>query len=238
MSTDPVLIELAREDALLFQMRQQVATLPKRITDLDDEKKRVERALADAEAVFEKTEKERRKFETELQDVKARRTKSDSRRSAVTSTDQYQALLKEIQQQDSRIDELESLVLEAMERSEEASKRRDGETRRLGDELQRLNGLQEQLRKDLETARTSVEEQSQKRDAVVDRIEPRTRSLYERVLRAKSDAAIALVQERSCGICNALQPPQVIQILRGPSPTIQQCQVCGRILVWDPADAV
>ena len=115
MSTDPILIELAREDAALYQMRQQVAALPQRIRGLDDEKRSVEGQLADAEAVFQKAEKERRKLETELQDVKARRAKSETRLSALTSTDQYQALQREMAQQDSRIDELESSVLEAME---------------------------------------------------------------------------------------------------------------------------
>lgn len=237
MSTDPILIELAREDAALYQMRQQVAALPQRIRGLDDEKRSVEGQLADAEAVFQKAEKERRKLETELQDVKARRAKSETRLSALTSTDQYQALQREMAQQDSRIDALESSVLEAMERSEQAAKRRDGEARRLQDELQRLSALQEQLKRDLETARAGIEEQSKKRDAAVQRVEARTRSLYERVLRAKGDAAIALVQDRTCGICNALQPPQVIQTLRGPSPALQQCQVCGRILVFDPSAA-
>ena len=235
MSTDPILIELAREDALLFQMRQQVATLPKRLDDIESEKKRVEQQIADVDAIFQKSEKERRKLENELQEVKARRAKSETRLSALTSTDQYQALMKEMAQQGTRIDALESSILEAMERSEQAARRRDADTRRLRDELQRLGALHEQLRGDLQKARAGVEEQSKKRDAAIGRVDPRTRTLYERVLGAKRDAAIALIQEQSCGICNARQPPQVIQVLRGPNPTIQQCQVCGRILVWDPA---
>jgi predicted nucleic acid-binding Zn-ribbon protein len=237
MSTDPILVELAREDALLFQMRQQVAALPKRISGLDEDKNRLERQLADVEAVFQRTEKERRKLEIELEEFKQKRAKSESRESALTSLGQLEALQREMRQQDARIEELETSVLEAMERSEQATKRRDVETRRLHDEVQRLGALQEQLRRDLQSARASIEEQSKKRDAAVHRVDPRIRSLYERVLRAKGDAAIALVQERTCGICNALQPPQVIQILRGPSPTLQQCQVCGRILVFDPAAA-
>lgn len=235
MSTDPILVELAREDALLFQMRQQVAALPQRIAGLDEDKDRLERQLADVEAVFQKIAKELRKLELELEEVKQRRAKSAARESALTSLGQVEALKREMQQQDVRIDELESLLLEAMDRAEQASKRRDGETRRLRDELQRLDALQDQLRRDLEKARAGMENQSKKRDAAVNRVDPRTRSLYERVLRAKGDAAIALVRDRTCGICNALQPPQVIQILRGPSSALQQCQVCGRILVFDPA---
>jgi len=235
LSTDPILIELAREDALLFQMRQQVATLPKRLQDIGTEKKQVEQRIADTEAIFQKSEKERRKLENELQEVKARRAKSEARQSLLTSTDQYQALLREMAHQATRIDELESAILEAMERSEQALKRRDSDVRRLKDEMLRLDALEAQLRGDLEKARAGVEEQSKKRDAAISRVDPRVRALYERVLRAKRDAAIALIQEQSCGICNATQPPQVIQVLRGPNPTMQQCQICGRILVWDPA---
>ena len=65
MSSDPVLVELAREDARLFQLRQQVAALPKRITGLDDEKKRAQRQLEECEAVYQKQEKARRKLENE-----------------------------------------------------------------------------------------------------------------------------------------------------------------------------
>jgi predicted nucleic acid-binding Zn-ribbon protein len=234
MSSDPILIELAREDAHLFQLRRQVATLPKRIDDLDDEKRRVQRQLEECEAVYQKQEKARRKLELELQEVRQRRAKSESRQSSLTSTDQYQALMREIATQDQRIDELESLVLEAMERSEQALKRRDTESIRWQTELKRLEALQVQLRQDLASAHSTVEEQSARRDAAVQKVEPQTRSLYERVLRAKKDAAIARVNDRTCGICNALQPPQVIQMLRGANSTLQTCQVCGRILVWDP----
>ncbi|UCE02542.1 MAG: hypothetical protein JSW67_15080 [Candidatus Latescibacterota bacterium] len=234
MSSDPVLIELAREDARLFQLRGQLAALPKRIDDLDDEKRRVQQQLEECEGVYQKQEKARRKLELELQEVRQRRAKSESRQSSLTSTDQYQALMREIATQDQRIDELESLVLEAMERSEQALVRRDADSVRCQTELKRLEALQVQLRQDLASAHATVEEQSARRDAAVQKVEPRTRSLYERVLRAKKDAAIARVHDRTCGICNALQPPQVIQLLRGEDPTLQTCQVCGRILVWDP----
>jgi ribonuclease HI/predicted nucleic acid-binding Zn-ribbon protein len=198
MSSDPILIELAREDAHLFQLRRQVATLPKRIDDLDDEKRRVQRQLEECEAVYQKQEKARRKLELELQEVRQRRAKSESRQSSLTSTDQYQALMREIATQDQRIDELESLVLEAMERSEQALKRRDTESIRWQTELKRLEALQVQLRQDLASAHSTVEEQSARRDAAVQKVEPQTRSLYERVLRAKKDAAIARVNDRTC----------------------------------------
>ena len=151
----------------------------------------------------------------------------------VTSTESLQALEREIQKQDARIDGLESLVLEAMERSSEAGKRRESERVRVEGEARRLDELQLQLQADLEQAKAGIGAQRQKRDGLVAQLEPSTRALYERVLRAKGDAAIALMEERKCGICNALQPPQVVQELRAAANSLHTCQICGRILVAD-----
>lgn len=232
-----MLVELARQDARLFQLRQQIAALPRRIENLDADRLRVESQLQESDAIYDKVERERRKIEIELQEYRQRRAKSEARQSSLTSTDQYQALLREIEQQEARIDELESALLEAMERSDQAAKRRDADKVRLSAELQRVQARLAQLRNDLEEANSGLAEQRQRRDAAVQQIDPKTRSLYERVLRAKGDAAIALVSGKTCGICNALQPLQVIQELRGQPDRIRTCQVCGRILVWDPEAA-
>jgi predicted nucleic acid-binding Zn-ribbon protein len=228
------LVELAREDAKLFQLKQQIDSIPGRLADLQRQATRVERDIRDTETIFEKLEKERRKLENELAEARLRRTKSEARQSVVTSTDQYQALLREMQQLDGRIDELESALLEAMERVEAASKRRDRDVGRLNDELSRQKALGEQLELDLIQARDNVEAQNKRRDEALERVDAATRRLYDRVLKAKGDAAIGLVSGNSCGICNGTQPPQVIQELRG-NAGIKTCQYCGRILVWDAA---
>lgn len=229
---NPALIELARQDARLFQLRQQIATLPLRIQQLERDHSRARRQIQEAVAICEKAEKAQRRLEIDLQDAKQRRSRSEARQMSLTSTDQYQAVMREIEQATTTIDELESSLLEAMERSEAARQRRDDEVKRLETEAQRLVALQQQLQADLRAATEGVEEQQAKRDAAVGEVEPTTRRLYERVLKAKKDAAIALVSGTVCGICNGVQPPQVLQMLR-QDKGLQTCQICGRILVWD-----
>ena len=235
MSSSAVLVELAREEARLYQLKQQVASLPRRLQELDANKRSLQRQRDEAQAIHQKTERERRKFEVELQEAVQQRTKAESHQKAITNTQQYQANLRAIEQLTARIGGLESAVLEAIERSEEAAKRRDAELVRLDAEGQRLEALQLQLQNDLERARSELTPQSAQRDAAANRLDARTRALYERVLRAKGDAGIALLAERKCGICSALQPPQVIQLLHSADSALQTCQICGRILVWDPA---
>ena len=235
MSAQTLLVELAREDARLYQLRQQIASLPKRLKELVSRRQDLQRQVQECEGVYQRTERERRKLDTELQDCRAKRARSETRLAALTSTEQYQALQREMQQQDGRIDALESALLEAMDRSTQALVRRDEETQRLQGELAQLDDLQLQLEADLEHARANVESQRQTRDGLIGQLEPKTRGLYERVLRAKGDAAIALLEDRRCGICSAVQPPQVVQELRGGTTMLKTCQNCGRILIWDVA---
>ena len=228
-----IFIELAREDAKLFQLKQKIAAIPGRIVALEGEGARVESDLLDTEAIYEKMQREHRKLENALAEARQRRIKSEARQSVITSTDAYQALVREIQQLDARIDELESHILESMERLDDAGEQRDRTVARLNDELTRQMTLGDQLEKDLAAARSSVDEQSKRRNDAVEHIDAGTRRLYERVLKAKGDAAIALVTASSCGICNGTQPPQIIQELRADTG-LKTCQYCGRILVWDP----
>jgi predicted nucleic acid-binding Zn-ribbon protein len=235
LSAQTVLVELAHEDARLYQLRQQIASLPRRLQELEIQRADLQVQLQDCEAVYQRNERERRKLDLDLQDCRAKRVKSEGRLAALTSTEQYQALQREIQQQDTRIDDLESSLLEAMDRSAQALVRRDQETTRLQGELARLDDLQLQLEADLQRARDGVAAQRERRDGLIGQLEPKTRALYERVLRAKGDAAIALLGDRRCGICAAVQPPQRVQELRGGTTTLRTCQNCGRILIWDPA---
>jgi hypothetical protein len=232
LSSNPLVV-LAREDARLFHLKQQIAALPRRIAELDAERARVQRQIAEAEARWDQAESARRRLETELAEFRAKRVKSEGRLGTLTSTEQYQALVKEMATQSEKIDALEVSILEAMERSDEARKQRDLERARLGEMLQGLRAQQEGLQRDLEAARAGLVEQSARRDAAATAVDGPTRVLYDRILKAKKDAAIGLLAGSSCGICKGVQTRQVIQLLH-QNKGMQSCQMCGRILVWDP----
>ena len=234
MTDRRILADLARRDARLFALKQQIQNIPRRIAELEAEVKRLEGEGRDAGARVDQAEAARRKLENELQEVRQRRTKSEGRLATLTSTEQYQAVVKEIAGHGERIDVLESAVLEAMERAEEAASRRDTEVARVEQGLQVARGQISAYAADLDAARTEMPLATAERDAVVQTLDAPTRGLYERVLGVRRDAGLALVHSSTCGICKAVQPPQILQLLRSETG-IQTCQMCGRILVWDGA---
>ena len=233
MSSGHPLLCLARHDARLYHLKQQLASLPRRLAELDQERERLEREQREAEARHAQAELAQRKLETELREFRDKRAKSEARLATLTSTEQYQALVKEMAVQSQRIDALESSILEAMERCEEMSRQRDVEKARVTQALEGLEAQRTQLGADLGTARADVPRETAARDAAAATVDPQTRALYERILRSKGDAALSLVRGQVCGICKAVQPPQVVQALR-QQRGILTCQMCGRILVWDP----
>lgn len=236
MTDRSILADLARRDARLFALKQQIQNIPRRIAELEAELKRLEGEGRDAGARVEQAEAARRKLENELQEVRQRRLKSEGRLATLTSTEQYQAVVKEIAGHGERIDGLESAVLEAMERAEDAAVRRDAEVARVEQGIRVARGQVTAYQADLDAARTEMPVATAERDAVVQTLDAPTRGLYERVLGVRRDAGLALVHSSTCGICKAVQPPQVLQLLRSATG-IQTCQMCGRILVWDGAAA-
>lgn len=236
MTDRRILADLARRDARLFALKQQIQNIPRRIAELEAEVNRLETERRDAMARVEQSEAAGRKLENELLEMKQRRTKSEGRLATLTSTEQYQAVVKEIAVHGERIDALESAILEVMERTDEARQRRDAEVARLEQGVQVAQGQIGAYRTELEAARAEMPTATAARDAVVQTLDGPTRGLYERVLGVRRDAGLALVSGNTCGICKAVQPPQVLQLLRAETG-IQTCQMCSRILVWDGSAA-
>jgi predicted nucleic acid-binding Zn-ribbon protein len=230
----PPLVLLARQDARLFQLRQQVTNLPRRIQELGGERSKLEVQLREAEGRHQQAEAGRRKVENEQLEYKQRRAKSESRLATLTSTEQYQALKKEIESHDDRILKLDDQILAAMERSEETQRALDAERVRVQQAIEVVEEQRRSLLAELEAAKKALPEETRQRETILVDIDPKLRTLYERILKAKGDAGLALVTGSSCGICKAVQPPQMVQVLR-QGGGLHTCQMCGRLLVWDGA---
>lgn len=237
MNASPILVQLARRDARLYGLRQQIANLPRRIQGLGADRAKLEIQLREAEGRLQQSESARRKLEGELTEFRQRKAKSESRLAMLTSTDQYQALVKEIASHTERIDALESQVLEAMDRCEQVQRQVDAERTRVQQAVGVIEEQQKALHVDLEAAKSNLPEETRARETFLSQVDGPTRAIYDRILRAKGDAALALIAGQSCGICKAVQPPQVLQALRQGSDRVHTCQMCGRILVWDPESA-
>src|SRR5262245_31853788 len=152
--------------------------------ELTGDRNKLELQQKEAEGRLQQAESGRRKLENELNEYKQRRTKSESRLATLTSTEQYQALVKEIATHGEKITALEDQILAAMERTEESQRSFEAEKVRVRQAVDAIDAQQRTLQADLEAARKSMPEETRQREAALEHVDARLRTLYDRILKA------------------------------------------------------
>src|ERR1700720_3987129 len=122
-SAIPHLIELQRVDHLIAAVRTEIETFPKRVREADAKLSGARTAVAAAKEGLVNSQKERKKFELDVQQWKDRAKKYRDQSGAVKTNEAYKALLHEIANADAEAAKGEDLVLDKMMAIEELERR-------------------------------------------------------------------------------------------------------------------
>jgi predicted nucleic acid-binding Zn-ribbon protein len=184
-------------------------------------------------ARVETTRKDLRARERDLDDVGAKRTKSESRLYEVKTNEEYSAVLREIEEIKRTKAKIEEDILGLMEAQERlAAEVREAESR--------LHAREEQARRDegvirekLAVVQKELEGVRAERGILAKALPIGLLGNYERILKARAGLAIAAVSSPAfiCGGCRMSVRPQAIQELRAATQ-LMVCESCGRYLYW------
>jgi predicted nucleic acid-binding Zn-ribbon protein len=226
------LIDLQAVDMRIVELSNQRDALPIRraevaaeITALENEKQTledgVERARLDRrnrEGELEIQQRQREKYETQLNDVKTNVA--------------YSALLTEIQSAKRMIGELENEILELMDAIER-------DTSRLAEIEVELTEKREAARDELESIDSesaALEQQlateEHRRNLVAETVEDHLYRVYDRLRRAQRFPALVPLRGSACGSCHGHFPPQVVREVTHHG-TIHTCEACGVLVYAD-----
>ena len=122
-SAIPHLIELQRVDHLIVSVRVEIETFPKRVKDADAKLSGARAALATAKDGLVNSQKERKKFELDVQQWKDRAKKYRDQSGAVKTNEAYKALQHEIANAEAEVAKAEDAQLNVMMAVEEAERR-------------------------------------------------------------------------------------------------------------------
>ena len=232
------LLELADLDAELSRLDHRRRTLPEvqeylrlqaRGAQLRDE-------LATADALRSDCDRELLKAERDVDQVRARierdRTRLDS--GQVSSAKELESLQSEIASLQRRQSDLEEVVLEVMERQEEAARGQQA----LAVERAQLASQQEQTGSRRDTALAEIGEQAasaaKTRGAVAAEIPADLLVLYDR-LRAQHTVGAAALRRGRCEGCHlSLNTVDLARIRAAAPDEVVRCEECRRILVRTP----
>jgi len=145
----------------------------------------------------------------------------------ITNPKELSSLQHEINTMKAKRDQLENKALEIIEQAETAEQSvTDAST-----EYEKLEGewlrQQQQLTDEIELLKKNLANLTEKRQQLVEQIEPPAVELYERIRQQKKQA-VAKVEQGICRACRISLSASALQKARSGQPV--QCGSCGRIL--------
>src|SRR6266851_4298358 len=227
----PHLIELQRVDHLIAALRAELEAFPKRIREADAKLNGARAAVAAAKEAHTSSQKERKKFELDVEQWKDRARKYRDQSGAVKTNEAYKALQHEITNAEAEVAKAEDRQLEVMMAGEESERRvKVAETalkqveQSIAVERKEIETQQGARKKDLDAALAE-------RERALSPVPEDLRELYARIAKRHHGVALAEARDGQCRGCGMRVLPHILQqLLKDDSDELFRCESCGLIL--------
>jgi uncharacterized protein len=204
---------------------------PRRITEIEKEFEDFESIYLGKKAEHEHAKNSHHSLEREIGEIENKIKRSRVRMSEVKNNKEYQAILKEIEDQQKEIREKEDGALVLMETIDHLSK----ELKALGKEVeQRKRKMEEdnrELQREADQLKDRLDRLEELQEKVRAKLEPDLWKRSELLLQKQAGIAVAPVEAGVCQVCHLNIPPQkFIELQRDES--VMQCPHCHRFIYW------
>jgi hypothetical protein len=211
-------------------------TVPADLVEVDREYREKVEAVTKLKARLTEAEKEARKADSDLADLKEKQKKFQTQLRSVQSSREYSAALNEIDAVERVIRTTEDRLLGLEEEIESAR----GELSTREESLPAETVQHEERLKDWRAAQRAINEELAAAETEIQRLEaeipPRDRSEFHRLLDKKRGLAISRViqiaSSYSCSACHVKIRPAALQLLKAGREMVY-CDSCKRILYYD-----
>jgi hypothetical protein len=223
-----VVSRLQRVEADLAQVPKDKEALELRLAE--------ERGRLDAaKGALQASQKARKQFEVQLQDLEQKRSKYKGQLMEVKTNKEYTAMLHEIEAVEREVRAREDLILGEMEKAEALQ----AEAKREESDFKAVQERYEREGRDLVARAASLQGEADalraERDAVAATLAGPVLELYNRVAKLRG-MAVAEARDGACQACHVKLRLQMYSELKR-NAAIVQCPACSRILYYDPATA-
>jgi predicted nucleic acid-binding Zn-ribbon protein len=232
------MLEIIERLLVLQDRDRQLGRIQTELAHIEPERQGLKRKAADAQTSLERArqkvrelEAHRKELELEVQVKKQQIDRYANQQLQTRKNEEYRALSHEIETCREAIFKIEDQEIELMEQAETAQKEVAAATQAgtsaktlVEDQLARLAGREENLRKEWESLGAS-------REALALAVDENVRARYERLTKSKGDNVIVGVQHGVCGGCHMRLPPQLLVTCQAQQELVS-CSNCGRILYY------
>jgi predicted nucleic acid-binding Zn-ribbon protein len=227
-----LLFGLQRVDSSLDELHELKGDLPHLVEVLEKKLKDREAARKGLEETIKRSLLRRDEIDLEIVTTKGKIEKYKEQQFQIKTNKQYDALTREIDLAQERINLLEK-EMESLEGKASIAK---SDLESLAPELEELQKELKERNTELDRVNKEHEDEELKleheREKLIARIDKNDLKLYKRIRTALGGKAVVPVRRNACGGCFKRVPPQISVELRKNSK-LMTCEHCGRLLVSD-----
>jgi uncharacterized protein len=237
----PRLIDLQVVDHHIASVRAELETFPKLIQQADLKLTNARAGVAAAKEAQLNTQKERKKFELDVDQWKERARKYRDQTGAVKTNEAYKALLHEIANAEAEIAKAEDRQLEIMVAAEETDSRLKQAESILRQDEQQVGTIRHDIQAKNSAKKKELEAALAEREKAAVPIPDDLRVLYDRIAKRHNGTALAQVKDGQCKGCGLRVLPHILQLLTQDidDTEVYRCESCGLILYsLEPLTAV
>lgn len=223
------LIGLQTIDSEIYALKAEKGLKPQEVKALEAAFEEKKQSLAALEKKLLDTQKQRKDRELELATKEEANKKLQTQLYSLKTNNEYQAMLKQIQDGKADASLIEDKVLQLFDEADNVRVQTDSEKARLKDEEKVFAGQKKKIEERVKEIdeRLNVLEAQRKQSS--EGIGPKILAQYEKILASRDGLAIVKVKDNSCKGCNMHVPPQVINLIK-MYENIITCETCNRIL--------
>ncbi len=225
------LIKLQNTDELIIEISEIIEKTPSKINTINSEIEASIETAAAAKQDLTDNQKKRRDLEANLQDMNLQIEKYKRQLNNVNTNIEYRSLLKEIDNAENKIKEIEEQILEEMLIADE-----------IGSKIKEAEKIAEETKRKLTIEKDSLIQEDKKREekrqhlykekeTISPLIPANLMNLYNDLSEKNGGIALSPVTDDFCSICQIRIRPQVLNELITQKKIIL-CENCGRILYW------
>ena len=172
-----------------------------------------------------------RDLEAEVKDIKTKISKFNLQLNDVKTNIEYKSLLKEIDEAQKRVSELEDEIINEMLAADDIEEEIKEANQKYSEAEKKFSKEKEILQQKQKKSEAKKKELTEKKEKLMTSIPDDQIRLYLKIFKSKNGTALSPITDEFCSLCHMRVRPQVLNELRGNEKLIL-CENCGRILYW------
>lgn len=230
-------IRLQDIDNRVAELTREISALPKHTAQIEKKLEAHERKLEADRAALTANQKDRKRFEGEIQTQQQKISKLKDQMLEAKTNDQYRAFQNEIEYCEKEIRRAEDGILELMGASEPLERNVKAAEAALKQEKAQVEREKQQARERTAADQRELDELKSERRKIATELTPNVLAAYERVRKSRRGIAVAEAIDGRCSQCHMALRLQFFQDLKR-GEQVMQCESCSRILFYNPPQSI